>query len=223
MYKVIIVEDDPMVAMINEQYIEKNELFRVVNKVNNGEEAIAYLKGISVDLIIMDVYMPRLSGIETLREIRRLDINTPVIMVTAANDGKTFEEAMTLGAIDYLVKPFAYERFNMALLRFKEKDSVIHEGKALNQNNIDKLLGASESHTGHESPKGIQDRTKDTILSCLASVEGFLTGDEISKRTGLSSVTVRRYMNHLIEEGDVTGIMNYETGGRPSMEYKIRK
>ncbi|MCR5344982.1 MAG: response regulator, partial [Lachnospiraceae bacterium] len=110
MYKVLIVEDDPMVAMINEQYIEKNELFRVVNKVNNGEEAIAYLKEISVDLIIMDVYMPRLSGIETLREIRRLDINTPVIMVTAANDGKTFEEAMTLGAIDYLVKPFAYER-----------------------------------------------------------------------------------------------------------------
>ena len=148
MYKVLIVEDDPMVAMINEQYIEKNELFRVVNKVNNGEEAISYLKEISVDLIIMDVYMPRLSGIETLREIRRLNINTPVIMVTAANDGKTFEEAMTLGAIDYLVKPFAYERFNMALLRFKEKDSVIHEGKALNQNNIDKLLGASENHAG---------------------------------------------------------------------------
>lgn len=223
MYKVLIVEDDPMVAMINEQYIEKNEAFHVVEKTGNGEEALKYLEKNTVDLIIMDVYMPRLSGIETLREIRARNINAAVIMVTAANDGKTFEEAMTLGAIDYLVKPFAYERFNQALIRFKEKESMIHEGKALNQHNIDKLLGASEGHATHETPKGIQDKTKDTILSCLAGVDGYLTGDEIAKRTGLSSVTVRRYMNHLTEEGDVTGVMNYETGGRPSMGYKIRK
>lgn len=223
MYKVLIVEDDPMVAMINEQYTEKNELFRIVNKAGNGEEAIKYLKENPVDLIIMDVYMPYMSGIETLREIRALGINTAVIMVTAANDGNTFEEAMTLGAIDYLVKPFTYERFNSALERFKEKETIIHEGKALNQQNIDKLLGADTDKVVHEMPKGIQDKTKDAVLTCLAGIDGYVSGDEVAKRTGLSSVTVRRYMNHLVEEGDVVGIMNYDTGGRPSMEYKIRR
>ena len=223
MYKVLIVEDDPMVAMINEQYTEKNELFRIVNKVGNGEEAIKYIKNNPVDLIIMDVYMPYMNGIETLREIRAMGINTAVIMVTAANDGATFEEAMTLGAIDYLVKPFSYDRFNNALERFKEKETVIHEGKALNQHNIDKLLGADTDKMVHEMPKGIQDKTKDAILTCLAGIDGYVSGDEVAKRTGLSSVTIRRYMNHLVEEGDVVGIMNYDTGGRPSMEYAIRR
>ena len=223
MYKVLIVEDDPMVAMINEQYTEKNELFRIAGKVGNGEEALKYLKENPVDLIIMDVYMPYMNGIETLREVRNIGLNTAVIMVTAANDGSTFEEAMTLGAIDYLVKPFSYERFNTALERFKEKQTVIHEGKALNQHNIDKLLGADTDKLTHEMPKGIQDKTKDAILACLAAIDGYVNGDEVAKRTGLSSVTVRRYMNHLVEEGDVIGVMNYETGGRPSMQYSIRK
>ena len=128
-----------------------------------------------------------------------------------------------IGVDDYLVKPFSYDRFNNALERFKEKETVIHEGKALNQHNIDKLLGADTDKVVHEMPKGIQDKTKDAILTCLAGIDGYVSGDEVAKRTGLSSVTIRRYMNHLVEEGDVVGVMNYDTGGRPSMEYAIRK
>ncbi len=220
MYKVMIVEDDPMVAMINEQYLSRNPSFEVVKKCSSGVEALKYLEINSVDLIIMDVYMPQKNGIETLKEIRAQDIPVSVIMVTAANDPETLAEAIRHGAIDYLVKPFSYERFQFALERFDAGQTALKEGDALNQNRIDKIVGGLK--TGADTaPKGIQENTRTTILDCLASAGDWMTGDEIAEKTGLSSVTVRRYMNHLVRDGQVTGEMNYETGGRPSMIYKI--
>ena len=222
MFKVLIVEDDPMVAMINEQYVKKNKMFRIAGKCSNGREAIDYLMNNSVDLIIMDVYMPVQNGIETLRQIRENDIPVSVIMVTAANDSETFENAMRLGAVDYLVKPFAFERFQQALDRFVSSTNVLREGRALNQNSIDQIVGAMHAAKSAEAaPKGIQEKTREKIIQCLAEAEDWMAGEEIAEITGLSAVTVRRYMNHLVQTGEVTGEMNYETGGRPCMLYRV--
>lgn len=66
MYKVLIVEDDPMVAMINEQFVNKNNEFKVIKKVGDGESALLYLSENEVDLVILDVFMPYMDGFETL-------------------------------------------------------------------------------------------------------------------------------------------------------------
>ncbi len=220
MYNVLIVEDDPMVAMINEQYITRNDSFRVIGKCSSGQEALELLEKKSADLIILDVYMPQMDGIETLKEIRKRDLPVSVIMVTAANDLNTFEAATRLGAIDYLVKPFDYQRFKLALEKFDAKSSTLKEGSVLNQNRIDRIIGAASSDR-EPAPKGIQEKTLTMILDALAASGGWMTGEDIAEKTGLSSVTVRRYMNHLVESGSVTGKMNYETGGRPSMMYRV--
>ena len=86
MYKVLIVEDDPMVAMINEQYINRNKDFRVVGKCRDGKSALDFIESNSVDLIVLDVFMPLTDGFETLRQIRKRHIPVDVTMVTAAND-----------------------------------------------------------------------------------------------------------------------------------------
>ena len=106
MYKVLIVEDDPMVAMINEQYVKKNKNFELVGKCSDGLSALEFLEHNEVDLIVLDVYMPHMDGFETLRRIRNKQIAVEVIMVTAANDRCSVEEALHLGIVDYLVKPF---------------------------------------------------------------------------------------------------------------------
>lgn len=221
MFDVLIVEDDPMVAMINEQYVNRNERFRVVATCNNGKTAVEFLSKKSVDLIIMDVFMPNMNGIETLREIRNRNTTASVIMVTAANDTATFEEARKLGAVDYLVKPFDFDRFQQALDKFALAQSLLREGKTLTQSSIDQIVGTS-ANAVNQSPKGIQEKTKDVILECLATEEDWMTGEKIAEDTGLSSVTVRRYMNYLVQMGDAVGTMNYETGGRPCMLYKIK-
>ena len=221
MYKVMIVEDDPMVAMINEQFVHRSGDFSVAYRCNNGEDALKILDDSPVDLLIMDVYMPRLDGIETLKKIREKDIPVSVIMVTAANDNRTVEEAIRLGAVDYLVKPFTFDRFKQALERFRSNKQVLDTDSTLDQRNIDILLGNAPGVRQEQEPKGIQDKTRIKLMDCLAVSGEWLTGEEISEKTELSVVTVRKYMNYLVDTGEVQGRMNYETGGRPCMLYRV--
>lgn len=222
-YNVLIVEDDPMVAMINEQYVRKNKNFNVSGSCRNGQEAIAFLEEHKVDLVILDVFMPFMDGVETLKKIREGKFNTEVIMVTAANDTATLENTMHLGVIDYLIKPFAYERFQVALEKFAAHASALKEANVLDQNSVDNIISNTKKLSPKDYPKGIQEKTLNLILSCLERKKGWTTGDCIAETVGLSSVTIRHYMNYLVQEGQVTESINYETGGRPSMLYTLKK
>lgn len=228
MYKVLIVEDDPMVAMINEQYVSRNNNFSVVKTCRNGQEALDFLsgeKGEEIDLVIMDVFMPLLSGVEALKKIRELKLHCEVIMVTAANDASTLEETMHLGVIDFLIKPFAYERFQVALEKFIASAEAFRGAtKTIDQSYIDSLISSGsqpQPHTHEEAlPKGIQKKTLDMISAYLKEKKGWVSGDQISEDVGLSCVTVRHYMSYLMEIKEASGEINYETGGRPSMLYR---
>ena len=220
MYKVLIVEDDPMVAMINEQYIKRNKNFQLVGKCKDGTAALEFLEQNSVDLIVLDVYMPHMDGLETLRTIRNRQIPVDAIMVTAANDRSSVEEALHLGIVDYLVKPFTFDRFQMALEKFISQTNAFRDFDTLNQKNIDHIIDNSRKKSEDAFPKGIQEKTLLLIMEYLKDNAGnWFTGDEIAEQVGLTGVTVRRYMNYLAESGRVTAEMNYETGGRPCMRY----
>lgn len=155
-YKVLIIEDDPMVAMINGQYVSKNPLFTVSASFRNGQEALDFLETNSVDLIVLDVFMPYMDGIETLKKIRERKISSEVIMVTAANDSATIEQTMHLGVIDYLIKPFAYERFQVALEKFVSQQKILKSGDVLDQSLIDNMIssGAGGSVGGSSGASG---------------------------------------------------------------------
>ena len=226
MYKILIVEDDPMVAMINEQYIKRHKGFEIVGKCGDGLSALDFLQNNPVDLLILDVFMPKMDGFETLRKIRNRQITVDAIMVTAANERESLEEALHLGIVDYLVKPFTFERFQMALEKFIAQNNALRDIDRLNQKSIDYII----DHTADSSrkkgdelyPKGIQKNTLQMIMQHLRDNSGlWFTGDEIAEKIGLTGVTVRRYMNYLAGSGRVTGEMDYETGGRPCMRYKV--
>lgn len=223
MYKVLIVEDDPMVAMINEQYVIKNKGFEVVGRCRDGHGALDFVSANHVDLMILDVYMPRMDGFETLRRIRSLNIPLEVIMVTAANGRESLEEALHLGIVDYLVKPFTFERFSAALEKFASKHSAMRDIGTLNQQSIDFIVDSARKRTEDAPQKGIQERTLHVILDYLtAHTDTWFTGDEIATAVGLTVVTVRRYMNYLAESGKAESKMDYETGGRPCVRYRVQ-
>ena len=222
MYKVLIVEDDPMVEMINEQYIKRNKKFEIVAKCNDGSSALNFLEKNEVDLLILDVYMPKMSGFDMLRRIRNKQIMVDAIMVTAANDRESLEEALHLGVVDYLVKPFTFDRFQIALEKYIVQNNALKDIDTFNQTSIDHIIESSRKKTEGLFPKGIQEKTLQLIIDFLKDNRGvWFTGDEIAKTIGLTGVTVRRYMNYLAESGRVTSEMDYETGGRPCMRYQI--
>ena len=222
MYKVLIVEDDPMVAMINEQYIARNPNFHVLGTCGDGQKALELLEHTSVDLVVMDVYMPVVNGLEAMRALRNKQIDSDFIMVTAANDRETLEEALRLGVIDYLVKPFTFDRFQQALDKFLLQRQALYEVDSLNQKTIDSII-TTQRHT-EPPPKGVQIKTMNLLYETLKNQKGvWLTGEEIAQISALTSVTVRRYMNYLAETGKIDCEINYETGGRPCMKYKSKE
>ena len=105
--RILLVEDERHLAEAVAQILKKNHY--TVDVVHNGEDAIDYaLTGI-YDLIIMDIMMPRLNGIDALKAIRKENLSTPVIMLTAKGEISDRVTGLDSGADDYLAKPFATE------------------------------------------------------------------------------------------------------------------
>ena len=223
-YSVLIVEDDPMVSMINEQYVLKGADFTIAGTCRNGNEAIEFLKSHTTDLILLDVYMPLMDGINTLKKIREMKISSEVIMITAANDTTTIEQTMNLGVLDYLIKPFAYDRFNVALEKFKIKHQLLKGSSVLDQHSLDSLITANFQKEKKELninlPKGIQRTTLNRIKIFFDQNQNWQSVDMISDALGISLVTARNYLNYLVSQKIVLEDINYSTGGRPSMLYK---
>lgn len=139
MYQTVIVEDDPTISLLHRTFLARDNRFALARAFSNGHEALEWLLHHTADLIILDVYMPRMTGLELLRTLRMEGIGIDVIMVTAANDSKTVDALLKLGVTDYLVKPFAASRFQQALDTFcQHREAVSHDN--VSQQELDALF-----------------------------------------------------------------------------------
>ena len=222
---VIIVEDDPMVAQLNEQYLSQLEGVSVVGRFNNGLDALEFLKANTVELAIMDVYMPRMNGLELLRAIRGAGIQTAVVMITAATEMQVVEEALRLGIEDYIIKPFPFSRLQESVRKIMNRFQLVKCRDTADQAMVDQLLRNSfvAEKATPELRKGLNVKTLSSIESLIReNPEGPHTCESISAESGLSKVTVRHYLNYLIETGTLRSSIDYETGGRPRVLYRLK-
>ena len=222
---VIIVEDDPMVAQLNEQYLSQLEGVSVVGRFNNGLDALEFLKANPVELAIMDVYMPRMNGLELLRAIRGAGIQTAVVMITAATEMQVVEEALRLGIEDYIIKPFPFSRLQESVRKIMNRFQLVKCRDTADQAMVDQLLRNSfvAEKATPELRKGLNVKTLSSIESLIReNPEGPHTCESISAESGLSKVTVRHYLNYLIETGTLRSSIDYETGGRPRVLYRLK-
>lgn len=225
MIHVIIVEDDPMVAQLNAQYLRQLPQLQVDGVFSNGRDALAYLENNRVELAILDVYMPMFSGLELLRTIRGKGIQTSVIMITAATEMKVVEEALRLGIEDYIIKPFAFSRLQDAVQRYLSKAMLVKAKDRADQSVVDRLLNNNlpPEAVPRDLRKGLNAKTLKSLESLLQTdLQGEHTCESISAASGLSKVTVRHYLNYLIEIGHLDSSIDYETGGRPRVLYRLK-
>lgn len=228
-YHVLIVEDDFRIADIHRQVIDEMDGFNVDRAVKTGEEALTYLNetGKSPDLILLDVYIPDVEGLDLFWKLRTRCRETDILLVTAANDAATIEEAMRGGAFDYIIKPADRKRLEETLTRFQARRSMFASAKELTQEEIDsELLSAPDrSQAGNGSlPKGIDSLTLKEITERMKSelTEG-VTAAELSEKIGTSRSTARRYLEYLVSIKKVETKLIYGTVGRPERKYVIRE
>lgn len=225
MINVLIVEDDPMVIEFNKRYLNQVEGFKLEAIARSFEEAVEVLKNKEIQLILLDIYMPGSTGLELLEHIRKTGGEVDVIIVSAASDIPTIKKALLFGAVDYLIKPFEYERFQSALTSYSERHSVIKQKDVLSQSELDHLVLHNQEHehdqVSSQLPKGLDRNTlKKVWVQVMKMKESEFSTSEISRYVGISRVSMRKYLDFLEGIKVLKMEMDYGSVGRPIYKYK---
>ena len=215
--RVLIIEDDPMVAMIHKEYFKRKELTDDLNHVTSLEAAKDYLKKNKVDLIVLDNYLTDGQGVEFLPELK----GYPIIMITAANDVQTVEAALSNGVVDYLVKPFTYERFSQAIDKVQDYVNLLSKEK-INQDLIDDYLNSGRVDEEEDSlPKGLSRITLKKVIEAIQQQNTGFTTQQIADILDISRITIRKYLNHLVNINVLSEDAEYYTSGRPVSVFTV--
>jgi response regulator of citrate/malate metabolism len=230
-FSVLIVEDDFRVAEIHRQYVEKVDGFKVQNTVNSGKDTLHFLKNTKClpDLILLDIYIPDVEGVNLFWEIRKTYQKVDIIVVTAAKEVETIQETFRGGIFDFIVKPFDNIRFEQTLCRYKGFRQQLESNKELSQKEIDRIVGFQELSnstitTTTNLPKGIDSITLKEITHLFKekNIEG-ITAVELSKQIGTSRSTARRYLEYLVSINKIETKLIYGSVGRPERRYILRE
>lgn len=224
MIQVLIIEDDPMVAKFNSIYLESIPGFKVVGSARSVEEGREYFQSSQVDLILLDIYMKGSTGIDLLMELRKSGNSVDVILITAANDKDSVQQALRFGAVDYLIKPFTFERFQNALLQFKKQFQLMNDRAVINQAEIDELfqMDDKKDSVSFVLPKGLTKTTLSRIVKQIIAWQGtsFSTA-ELAVSIGVSSVSTRKYLHYLANQKLIETDIIYQETGRPLTNYQL--
>ncbi|MFC5170737.1 DUF7342 family protein [Streptomyces mutomycini] len=219
MIEVLVVDDDVRVARINAAYVSKVPGFRVAATAHSATEALARIGEMPIDLILLDHYLPDRNGLAVVREVRELGHHTDVIMVTAARDVATVRAAMRHGALQYLVKPFAYAGLRTKLEAYAALRRSFEGGGEAEQTEVDRLFGALWATDGSDLPKGHSTTTAELVRQALRAADGPLSAQEVAESAGMSRQTAQRYLKLLERTGRVRLSLRYGETGRPEHRY----
>jgi response regulator of citrate/malate metabolism len=221
--RVLVVDDEPLIAEAHQAYTERVPGFRVAAVAHTAQEAMAALRAVPVDLVLLDLNLPDKNGLELCRALRASGSGTDVLVVTSARDLTMVRAAVSLGVTHYLLKPFTFATFREKLLGYaRYRNQLLSAGQVAAQHEIDRALAALRGTTQDSLRKGLDPDTLDLVLGALRAGDGTagLSAAEVAARIGASRVTARRYLEHLAESGQVARSPRYGGPGRPEVEYR---
>lgn len=131
MIKILIVDDNKNMQIILKNLLE-DEGYEIISSVT-GKGGLKLFKEQSPNLILLDIRLPEMNGIDILQQITKIDSDIPIIMITAYGDVETAVETMKLGAFDYITKPFVNEELKMVIRKALDTNELKQEVKDLRQ------------------------------------------------------------------------------------------
>ncbi|BBE40365.1 response regulator [Streptococcus dysgalactiae] len=218
---VLIIEDDPMVDFIHRNYLEKTALFDSIMSSNSMASAQNILTTYAIDLILLDIHIIDGNGISFLETLRAQHHPCEVIIISAANDGNSIRDGFHLGIIDYLIKPFTFERFEESIRQFVAHREQLANQK-LEQAQIDQLkclTNKKDTKNKQLLEKGLSESTFRWIMENIRTFEKPFTIQELATTCHLSHVSVRKYIAYLEENNQIDSQQIFTKIGRPYRVY----
>ncbi|MFE9925134.1 response regulator [Streptomyces sp. NPDC005774] len=220
---VLVVDDDFMVARVHRAFVERVEGFRVVGVAGTGEQAVTAVDGLRPDLVLLDLYLPDLFGLDVIPRLRSAGHDCDVMVISAAREAGTVRGAVRQGVVDYLLKPFDSEDLRARLERYAVRRGRLLGAVVRGQADVDRVLAGATAPvaTAPALPKGMSVETAELVERVLREADGTLSATECAALTGVSRVSARRYLEHFHTVGRAEVSLRYGAAGRPERRYRF--
>ncbi|WP_328504161.1 response regulator [Streptomyces sp. NBC_00457] len=221
---VLIVDDDFMVARVHRTFVERVPPFTVVGVATTGEEAIAAVDALRPDVVLLDLYLPDVFGLDVIPRLRTAGHDCDIIVISAAREGDTVRRAVRRGVVDYLLKPFEFQDLRSRLERYAAQRGRLLTTVVRSQADVDRVMAGGTAPVPAVSPlpKGMSVETADLIERTLRDCAGTLSASECATLTGVSRVSARRYLEYFHTTGHAEVSLRYGAAGRPERRYRFR-
>lgn len=219
-FRVLVVEDDPVAADAHRLYVERLPGFEVAAVVHTGGAALRLLERQPVDLVLLDLNLPDGHGLQLVRTMRAAGHTADVVAVTSARDLGVVRQAVSVGVVQYLLKPFTFPSLRERLERWAHyRAELAGGGEAAGQDVVDRALATLR--TPANLPKNLSPPTLEAITAALrrAPAEG-ISANAAAQAAGVSRITARRYLEHLVDTGRAVRTPQYGQVGRPELAYR---
>lgn len=223
--EVLVIEDDVRVADVHCRFLEKIEDFTVIARASTGEEALDWLQSFSPHLILLDVFLPDILGVDLIDKIQEVSPTSSIILITAATEAHIVQKAYQKNVTDYILKPFTFEQLKESIEKFRYKYLLLKNNEKFTHEKIQYLWPKAGSSPLQETPlllpKGIDPTTMNHVINHLSIMENGSTAELLGKNIGVSRSTARRYLEFLVTQKQVYTELTYGTVGRPERRYFI--
>lgn len=216
--RVLVVEDAPVAADAHVLYVGRVPGFTAVGRAHTGAEARRMLDRTPVDLLLLDLHLPDVHGLQLARSLRAAGHHTDVIAVTSARDLAVVREGVSLGVVQYVLKPFTFATLRDRLVRYAEFRNAA--GEASGQDEVDRALATLRAPGPAALPKGLSGPTLERVTGVLRAAAEGLTAAGVAESVGISRITARRYLEHLVDAGRAGRSPLYGQVGRPELVYR---
>lgn len=229
-YCVLIVEDEDVTAALYADHVSRLPGFSPAGRAASVDEARRLVAAalrrdgrFPFDVVLLDMNLPDGHGLDLLGQLRAAGFEGGVLALTAATELPVVRRALALGVVQYLVKPFGFDELAARLTGFRSAAALLAEdGRLGGQDQIDDVFRVGRHRGAEELPKGLTDGTLRTVVDAVHAADAGLSASEVGERLGMSRVTARRYLEHLVAIGRVDRRARHGGRGRPEQEYVWR-
>ncbi|GAA1571084.1 response regulator [Kribbella hippodromi] len=218
MITVLVVDDDFMVARIHRGFVERIDGFEVVGTANSGDQAVAALADLRPDLVLLDLYLPDVFGLDLIARLRAVRPEVDILVITAAREAEAVRGAVRQGVVNYLLKPFGFEDLRTRLQEYARRRASVPE-QVTSQADVDRVLAPARPHV-NRLPKGLSQETADLVAAALRTTSDNLSAAECAEKVGISRVSARRYLEYFCTRHQAEVALRYGTTGRPERRYR---
>lgn len=202
MVKIMIADDQQLIRESLKIILDSDPDFEVVKVVGSGQEVLDALKTESIDIILMDVRMPNMSGVDCTRIVKKEYPNIKVIILTTFDDDEYIYDALKYGASGYLLKGCSLEELSAAI------HNVLSGGACFNPNVAGKVaqffsqMANSHSEVSFDVEEKEYDFS-DTEQKIIAQIGHGYSNKEIAQKLGFSEGTIRNYLSVILDKLDL--------------------